>query len=1285
MLSKLKTTRNKKINEDASNASWNTIYKLIKDEFSVTMTPPKGSSYILPTGEFLNLEKWWKEFDGTEENEHDDNERDDLYKGISNDDVDWKRVAPSGFPTHSLVQYFIDTKLNVVNKQVNTINRLDDDDDTLMQNGCIKLNSGETLYDNLYINLPEKRPTNQALESLDEYIFTQFFKEDKDMLRVYVYNNSWTATRYKREDYPETKEIIKKITKYYSTGKLDESKENNKHYTIDELREICYKEVFDITDTPRNGICYLRDDGKFIYYKDNMDPNSDEDNKYAPIHGCENEWLRDRGYTMTKSPFSNFYPNLNDGYIRSEEHRIDLINLNNLTPSQYDSLRLWIDHVQASGYVDKLVVMSSLGGKQSYVKYKFKDDIDSKYIVNRIKRFYATGELLENFKLKEEYVDEDRFVYTTDSAYEMASRVKSSTESLRILWDRNIKRFFVCFAEELIHRDMVEKALEAGYYGNMKSWQLDGYMDDFGKNVIYYIYAPKGKEKDTYGSDISEDGYEGKYVYEFGTMTTRSDDKYKASPLAKALGKYKEHYIQDGWIDDYKPKLKLVDSLNKEEKDNEGNILSLEQVEFFKDSKIRNRDGKLIVMYHASNVDFDSFDKKYIGSGNGGANFGTGFYFTPNKEYASEYGKVKAYYLNLKNPFIYSAYGSIKRGIALMKKSGFEIDDDEIEEIISDKYAEDNYDLLDIIWDNNYSSDDFSRCLFNNGYDGIDVGEEIIVFSENAIKLIDNKSPTNSNKINEETDSVDGNTIRVYTYQSSAVVRKLKNNKVYIAKPEKGMFQDYGEYNPYLSLIKVLGLKGGPIFGALSIDMLDQMMEASELEDSDRNKLLTLNVPKNEVKLTEYYDWTDYIYALDDPIGFEKSGGISLSELENLLRDQRSESSYEVPQVVIDKIKPEWIVSNINESIDIKNSAIEKAISFFGTTTEPELTAMFILPNGKFMFTSPLNDDEDFYYEYDEHKNVGEYIKQIDKEGNYDDYSDAYSIMQELGAIRYNMFDGYISYVILSKKSPTEQQYASLLKLFDKVINNKFFGDVKLEKWDATQSLRIELRTDDIIAEDLIKIIRRYYSSGILRESLEEDVDNTTPVSYYDEFSTIIDKWHNGEISDNEYRIQMQKLRDRKKEKEVVDDEERIIKTTKNFYRFEVDKMGSFFQSMNDVMSKYIDKDGNLIKKYRDTEIGDAISSLRLSLSNIEEYLDVPDVDFISDKLKNNRYRSAFSEKGYKKFKRDLDIIKTDLETLGYKLNKYKVNPKTTVYEDDLQIVYTSGDVTKLEKMNIRK
>lgn len=72
-------------------------------------------------------------------------------------------------------------------------------------------------------------------------------------------------------------------------------------------------------------------------------------------------------------------------------------------------------------------------------------------------------------------------------------------------------------------------------------------------------------------------------------------------------------------------------------KDSDGKTLSAEQQEYFKDSKVRDEDGNLLVVYHGSPAKFTVFDHKYLNSH--GNSHGRGFYFTEKKSPA----KVKRY------------------------------------------------------------------------------------------------------------------------------------------------------------------------------------------------------------------------------------------------------------------------------------------------------------------------------------------------------------------------------------------------------------------------------------------------------------------------------------------------------------------------------------------------------------------------------------------------------------------------------------------------------------------
>ena len=71
--------------------------------------------------------------------------------------------------------------------------------------------------------------------------------------------------------------------------------------------------------------------------------------------------------------------------------------------------------------------------------------------------------------------------------------------------------------------------------------------------------------------------------------------------------------------------------------DSKGNQLSLEQSDYFKDSKVVDKQGRLLVCYHGTKSDFDTFDKSKIGSNyKGFSAWGKGFYFISDETRAKQ-------------------------------------------------------------------------------------------------------------------------------------------------------------------------------------------------------------------------------------------------------------------------------------------------------------------------------------------------------------------------------------------------------------------------------------------------------------------------------------------------------------------------------------------------------------------------------------------------------------------------------------------------------------------------
>lgn len=153
--------------------------------------------------------------------------------------------------------------------------------------------------------------------------------------------------------------------------------------------------------------------------------------------------------------------------------------------------------------------------------------------------------------------------------------------------------------------------------------------------------------------------------------------------------------------------------------DSQGNPLTKEQVEFFKDSKARDENGNLLIVYHGSPLDFNVFDKKTIGKNHRESK--GGFYFTDKFSsanfYAGNNNTAKPYYLNIKNPYVLNAH-------------------------------EDWYNAADYFDVNPTSHIAYAT---SKNHDGIIVkhnnGSLYLSFESNQIKLASNKNPTENDDI----------------------------------------------------------------------------------------------------------------------------------------------------------------------------------------------------------------------------------------------------------------------------------------------------------------------------------------------------------------------------------------------------------------------------------------------------------------------------------------------------------------------------------------------------------
>ena len=172
--------------------------------------------------------------------------------------------------------------------------------------------------------------------------------------------------------------------------------------------------------------------------------------------------------------------------------------------------------------------------------------------------------------------------------------------------------------------------------------------------------------------------------------------------------------------------------------DSEGRTLTKQQQEYFKDSKVRDENGNLLVMYHGTEANvgipedfwFTIFDIDK--AGNHGSMLGDGFYFTSDRSHAEQYahtrGNIYETYLNIKNPLELNNFSTGDLTYAIRNINPY---------IEADIYKRDG------------TIDGYKvrRYLLDNGYDGVHSGNTYVAFYANQIKNITNSSPTISDDI----------------------------------------------------------------------------------------------------------------------------------------------------------------------------------------------------------------------------------------------------------------------------------------------------------------------------------------------------------------------------------------------------------------------------------------------------------------------------------------------------------------------------------------------------------
>ena len=138
--------------------------------------------------------------------------------------------------------------------------------------------------------------------------------------------------------------------------------------------------------------------------------------------------------------------------------------------------------------------------------------------------------------------------------------------------------------------------------------------------------------------------------------------------------------------------------------------------------------------------------------------------------------------------------------------------------------------------------------------------------------------------------------------------------------------------------------------------------------------------------------------------------------------------------------------------------------------------AGYILPNGTIIACFSEDENE---FELSNHANIEDYLNSIGLSDKHGGFTDGSPTMRKLGAIRINNEEQENNYIELPEIRPTTAALDSLEHWLDR--NSKQYSYIIVTGPDFKDEAKYNY--DDYFSEDIIKRIKRFYSSGRLYES----------------------------------------------------------------------------------------------------------------------------------------------------------------------------------------------------------
>lgn len=566
-------------------------------------------------------------------------------------------------------------------------------------------------------------------------------------------------------------------------------------------------------------------------------------------------------------------------------------------------------------------------------------------------------------------------------------------------------------------------------------------------------------------------GKDGSIVYNIGEMQERSTPQINGSSgnSGAQRGNASANSIptEGGNV---KPKFSLKAT------DSTGRKLSEQQQEYFKDSKVRDAEGRLMPLYHQTSVEFTVFDTRHKGAGTGDNETPFGVFLkSSSRDIGVNGSRQMELYADIKNPLQVHDRSELVSQLAEMSSeyAALKNRSDVIDKEYNQKFEKAKKDFVDFIteWRRQnptasrsalYEVDEFNKvfdaedslveewgkakddlalqakeaitsALRNNGYDGVIISEDsgsfgrttdaYIALDARQVKNVDNLTPTSNPDIRYQLRS---------TADIEQEVRDLKRERTVLASRNRALEQRVQELKGEMRKSKEpsVVLRDVKNLGRETIRKYGSDVKYGDIQAD--MEALGKAVMKRDVSMADLMPYArNAATAIVDNTTELTEHGAELLEIKDYLKRQKILFNGEMDHY--NEFRKRYMGTlklNKSEGLPVD-------------TMYEEMTEMF----GEGYFPS------DVYTEADKLQQIADVLDSMDSiyENPFDSYRDA--AIQEIAN---DIIDGMIS---------------------DQVRQKKTFADRReLEKQEAVGRVREMLTKEREKRRDMVKRMRREYS-----------------------------------------------------------------------------------------------------------------------------------------------------------------------------------------------------------------